>query len=172
MNPKCLNSSDPLSGVSRGHGTIEQTILAAADSGRLLPLVYIAQVTHHDPDRLPVRQSFARAARRLEDQGLIDLHYIRMPTATNSRTGNPVNERPVLCSARAGTDITDDMWVDARESAMAFYQPDLHATLQQHRRYEANRLHSADTIRTIARDSGIDPAKAEQFLHDQGLSNG
>jgi hypothetical protein len=95
--------------MSRGHGIIEQTILAACVSGELKPLVYIAQQVDYDPAKLSVRQSFSRAARNLAwEKGLADLYDLSVPTVTG--LSGPTNYRDITCVCRSGLEITDQMW--------------------------------------------------------------
>ena len=65
--------------MSRGPGTIQRIVIDAVTNGiggdfpdaRFLPLLVIADKAGYDTTKLSVRQSFARAARALVDNGAI-----------------------------------------------------------------------------------------------------
>jgi hypothetical protein len=90
-------------------------ILDAAGHGSVYPLLYVAKVYGYDVTRLSVRQSFARAARRLADEKHVALWTLRVPTTHNALTGYGTY-RTITCVSRfgAGDDLTNDDVVFAR----------------------------------------------------------
>jgi hypothetical protein len=106
--------------MSRGHGEVQRTILAAVHRfDSLQPLVSIAKMGGYDPAELAVRQSFRRAARRLRDAGQVDLYTVRAPTAVG--LGGPTNRRRLLCACRPGLTVWRADGVAARAMAARAY---------------------------------------------------
>ena len=144
--------------MSRGHGSIERAILDAAGTGRLLALVYIAARAGYDPENLSVRQSFGRAARRLEAQKKLDIYLVKVHTATTGRGERPTNFRRILCACQPGTEITPEMSDRAHFSAMAVYDPEfIYEWMQE----QKGRAHAREKIQEVF---GVGPARADELI--------
>jgi hypothetical protein len=87
----------------------------------LVPTVYIAQVYEYDIQKLAVRQSFSRAARRLENEGLLAIWYLTVPTAEGGM--GLTSRRAVQCVCRRDVEMTDRLRDVACLFAARVYTP-------------------------------------------------
>jgi hypothetical protein len=122
--------------VSKGPGIIQRLILDAASNGvtprpegsplfpaepKVYPLLYIAHAAGYDTTKLSVRQSFARAARKLAANGQIDLwngdmHAVSHPDHREQLTGKDWDAAETMCGLRFD-DITDPLYRTRRNFA-------------------------------------------------------
>jgi hypothetical protein len=139
--------------VSRGPGVVQQFILAAIrDFGGVLPLISIATAAGYDITELSVRQSFARAGRKLADDGKIEFWYLTVPTARNGLTGELTCYRRIAVVGQWGVDPNRDDWELARERAHDVLFPEV--TRAEHsRQYVQNLWGTARTVMQILETS-------------------
>ncbi len=92
--------------MSKGPGTIQRLILDAIHDGgifepapdaKVYPLLYIAHAAGYDVTKLSVRQSFTRAARKLDDSGEVNLWTLPAYTGQKNATGGTSVNREVMC---------------------------------------------------------------------------
>ena len=87
--------------MSKGPGTIQRAIIDAIQDGGAYPLPWIADRAGFDISRLPVRQSFARAANTLYASGAVRLWDARWPSK-------------VVVVAKAGVEPVEADWALAK----------------------------------------------------------
>lgn len=110
--------------MGRGPGAIQTAIIDAIGDGGAHPLLHIARAAGHDITKLPVRQSFTRAAYKLRDDGHADLWD--MPYLTSRGVSNSVTNRQVVtCISIRGRDLADDDWLAAKFRCGAVFDPDV-----------------------------------------------
>jgi hypothetical protein len=93
--------------MSRGHGAVERAILRNIERNKFSALPAIAFISQFNWANQSVRQSFSRAARRLAEQGKVDLYYHQLPFALGF-DGGPTDYRDTICVAWPDLDVYHD----------------------------------------------------------------
>jgi hypothetical protein len=109
--------------VSKGHGRIQQTILAHTqgwDDIRHSSGSRKLRVTARTRCRCARRSTGPRA--KLADEELIEIYYLDVPTAVSAH-GAPTNRRDVVCATRCGygEQLTDEDWDVCRGACEEIY---------------------------------------------------
>jgi hypothetical protein len=95
----------------------------ATDDGSVYPVIWLAAHNGKDITNLNVRQTWAVAARRLAEWGLVTTRYVNVPTARGGIFGDYMDPRDVLCVHDTNAEITDKQLALARERALEMFFP-------------------------------------------------
>jgi hypothetical protein len=105
--------------VSRRPEAVEQTILEHTQKGGIWPVIFLAKSSGRDISDPSVRQSFSRAARQLQMEGLVEMWWII--TSARITLHSPSNSGDVMCVSRPGVELTTQLLWQVRDMVEAVF---------------------------------------------------